>query len=248
MLAHHKILEIIPFEELLLFTCKQSFLQTFHHTHDMTVLEMPTCWAQFIEWSHSLVRNGRETNLARDWGRKLSVIFDGTTRMGETLAILVCFVDNNFALNSAWYICNYWANHLLEKNWQEILTVLQAHYKVLPGSLLGAMHDRASVNNVAMNTVGIVFPNTWYWVYVTYCRSCWCKFLTPVLDDFVTAWVKCSHSPKSPLLRSNRVGFSVRTFCKTRWWSRWDVIDQSLEVLGDVEPFLVQNDDLAPRT
>ena len=39
---------------------------------------------------------------------------------------------------------------------REIITVLQAHYKVLPGLLVSAMHDRASVNTVAMTTIGIV--------------------------------------------------------------------------------------------
>jgi hypothetical protein len=112
------------------------------------------------------------------------------------------------------------------------------------------MHDRASVNTVAMTTISIVYPN----LLDIGCMSHTIdhvgdKFLTPVLDEFVTAWVQMfSHSPKSRLLWNSRVGFSVCMLCKTRWWSRWEVIDQLLQVFGDVEPFLVQNDDWAPRT
>ena len=35
---------------------------------------------------------------------------------------------------------------------------------------------------------------------------------------------------------------------KTHWWSRWEVINQLMELFGDVEPFLVENDDLGPKT
>ena len=57
-----------------------------------------------------------------------------------------------------------------------------------------------------------------------------------------------SHSLKSHLQWSNSVGFNVRLLCKTRWWSRWEVINQILELFGEIEPFLIENDDLAPRT
>ena len=39
----------------------------------------------------------------------------------------------------------------------------------------------------------------------------------------------CSHSP-------------------TRWWSRWEVLKQVAEYFADVEPFLRENDHLAPAT
>ena len=75
------------------------------------------------------------------------------------------------------------------------------------------------------------------------------KFITPVLDEFVSAWVLLfSHSPKSRLAWQSRVGRSVKSLSKTRWWSRWEVINQLLELFGDIEPFLVENDDLGPRT
>ena len=183
-------------------------------------------------------------------GRKLSVIFDGTTRMGQALAILVRFVDDDFCIQQCLVRLQLLSKSLAGEELAREITVLQAHYKVLPGSLLGAMHDRASVNNVAMNTIGIVFPS----LLDIGCMSHTIdhvgdKFLTPVLDDFVTAWVQMfSHSLKSRLLWSNRVGFSGRMLCKTRWWSTWEVSDQLLQVFGDTEPFLVQNDDLAPQT
>ena len=110
---------------------------------------------------------------------------------------------------------------------REIITVLQAHYKVMAGTLVGAMHDRA-VDNLAMSTISVVYSD----LLDVGCTSHTIdhvrdKFSTPVLDESVNAWVQMfSHSPKSRLLWSSRVGFSVRTLRKTRWWSRWEVIDQ----------------------
>lgn len=33
----------------------------------------------------------------------------------------------------------------------------------------------------------------------------------------------------------------MATYSQTRWWSRWEIMQQVLEKFGDVEPFLVEN-------
>ena len=74
-------------------------------------------------------------------GRKLSVIFDGT-RMGEALAILIRFVDDEYSIHQRLIRMQLLAKSIAgEELATEIITVLQAHYKVLPGSLIGAMHN-----------------------------------------------------------------------------------------------------------
>ena len=60
------------------------------------------------------------------------------------------------------------------------------------------MHDRASANSVAMKTIKVMYPQ----VLDIGCFSHTIdhvgeKFATPVLDEFVSAWVLLfSHSPK----------------------------------------------------
>ena len=146
--------------------------------------------------------------------------------------------------------------HLLAKSLcgeeiaRELISVLQVDYKVSASALIGAMHDRASVNAVAMRTVQVIYPQ----ILDIGCFSHTVDhvgdhFVTPVLDEFVSAWVLLfSHSPKSRLVWQSRVGRSVKSLSKTRWWSRWEVINQLMELFGDVEPFLLENDDLGPRT
>ena len=154
--------------------------------------------------------------------------------MGEALAILVRFVDNEYSIQQRLIRLQLLSKSIAsEELARKIIMVLQAHYKVLLGSLVGVMHDHAFVNTVAMTTISILYPH----LLDIGCMSHTIdhvgdKFLTPVLDEFVTAWAQMfSHSPKSHLLRSNRVGLSVHLLCKTRWWSRWEVINLMLELL-----------------
>ena len=93
-------------------------------------------------------------------GNDISVTFDGTTRLGETLAIVVRYVDEK------WYIQQRLVRlQLLVKSLngeeiaREIINVLSATYSIRPNSLLATMRDRASVNNVAMRTILIIYPN-----------------------------------------------------------------------------------------
>ena len=73
------------------------------------------------------------------------------------------------------------------------------------------------------------------------------KFCILVLNEFVTAWIGLfSRSPKSRLAWQARTGFSVKTYSQTRWWSRYEVIDQLLNVFGDIQPFLEENYDAGP--
>ena len=164
------------------------------------------------------------------------------------MAIIVRFASDNWRIQQ-------WLIHVQlqaksfcgEEIARELISVLQVHYKVSASALISAMHDRASVNAVAMRTVQVIYPQ----ILDIGCFSHTVnhvggQFVTPVLDEFVSVWVLLfSDSPKSRLVWQSRVGRSVKSL---HWWSRWEVINQLLELFGDVEPFLVENDDLGPRT
>ena len=120
--------------------------------------------------------------------------------MGEALAIIARFVDNEYSIQQHLIRLQLLSKSIAgEELAREIITVLQAHYKVLPGSLVGAMHDHASVNTVAMTTVSILYHHLLDIGCMSHTIDCvGGKILTLVLDEFVTAWVQMfSHSPKS---------------------------------------------------
>ena len=70
-----------------------------------------------------------------------------------------------------------------------------------------------------------------------------------VLDTFAQYWVSLFlHSAAARLAWKARTETAMRTYSPTRWWSRWEVMNLVLEYFADVEPFVRENDHLAPAT
>lgn len=115
----------------------------------------------------------------------VSVIFDGTTRLGEALAIVLRYVHQRLvrlqllakSLNGKEIAC-------------ELVSVLSTTYGIGSDRLLAAMRDGASTNGVAMRTLEVVYPK---------CMNIICfshtidrvgeRFCTPVLEDFISSWI-----------------------------------------------------------
>ena len=75
------------------------------------------------------------------------------------------------------------------------------------------------------------------------------KFNTPTLNEFLTAWIRLfSLSPKARLVWRDRTGIAVKSYSKTRWWSKWEVAKQLMELFGDVLPFLECSKDVGLAT
>ena len=45
------------------------------------------------------------------------------------------------------------------------------------------------------------------------------------------------HSPKAMQLWKERTGQSYQGYSPTRWWSKWEVMKQLMDLFGDVQPF-----------
>ena len=72
---------------------------------------------------------------------------------------------------------------------------------------------------------------------------------TPILNDFSKGWIGMfSRNPKLRLLWRTQTGWCVPLYSTTRWWSRFEVIDQILTAFGDVQTFIMSNDDLPPAS
>ena len=157
-------------------------------------------------------------------GKQLSVIFDGTSRLGEALAIVLRFINDDFSIQQRLVRMQMLTKSLTgEEIARELITVLSVAYSIHPDNLLGAMRDRASTNSVAMRTLSIVYPK----VADIGCFSHTIDnvgghFKTPVLTDFTSWWISLfSHSPKTRLLWKTRTGRSMMTYSSTRWWSKY---------------------------
>ena len=181
-------------------------------------------------------------------GQQLSVIFDGTSPLGEALAVLLRFVAD-WSLQQRLVRIQMLSKSLTgEEIARELISVLSVTYGIHSNNLLAAMRDRTSTNNVAMQTLKIVYPS----IVDIGCFShtidhVGSHFDTPTLNDFITLWISLfSHSPKTRLLWKSRTGHSMSSYSATRWWSKWEVIKHVMLSFGDIESFLLENEDVGP--
>ena len=109
---------------------------------------------------------------------------------------------------------------------------------------MAALRDRASVNDVAVRTLKILYPN----LVDIGCFSHTLdhvgeKMETPVLHQFIKAWISLSaHSPKSRIAFKTQTGQIPKTHSPTRWWSKFEVIKQVHDLFGDIPNFLNTTD------
>ena len=62
-------------------------------------------------------------------------------------------------------------------------------------------------------------------------------------------WISLfAHSPKAKLFWRQKTGISIQGYSATRWWSKWEVINQTFELFGDVEAFIRQDEEFSNNT
>ena len=139
-------------------------------------------------------------------GRDVSIIFDGTTHVAEALNIILRFVTE-------WKVHQRLIRLLLvtkpmngEELAHQLLSSLFVDFSIPPSSLLAAARDRASVNNVAIRHLKILYPNL---VDI----GCFShnldhfgeKMATPNLEKFMKSWVSlfCTQCPLKKSFQSN---------------------------------------------
>ena len=141
-----------------------------------------------------------EVHLKNEIAEKdVSVAFDGTTRLGEALAVVAQMVDDRVIQENLIRV------QLLTKSLcgnelaREIINVLSITYGI---RLVAVVKDGASINGAAMRTVRVVYPEA---ADIT-CFSHMLNrvgehFSTPILSQFTSAWISLfSHSSKTKLL------------------------------------------------
>ena len=183
-------------------------------------------------------------------GKKVSVIFDGRTRLGEALVVVLRFVDS-FEIKQYLVRFQTLAKSMAgEEIVRELISTLSAEYDITSERLLAAMKDRESVNWVAMRKIKVVFPNMIDVGYYSHTIDLVGeKFHTPSLHTFIHPWISLfSHSPRVRLWWKGRTGKAMSSYSSTLWWSKWEVMHQVMLYFGDIAPFLEENPELSPAT
>ena len=91
-------------------------------------------------------------------GKQVGVIFDGTTRLGEAMTIILQYVSDSWTLEQCLVRIQLLSKSMTgEEIARELINVLSVTYSFGSDQLIAAMRDRAAVNNVAMRTLAVVY-------------------------------------------------------------------------------------------
>ena len=123
---------------------------------------------------------------------------------------------------------------------RQLVTAISTELSISPELVVAAMRDRARVNDVAMRTISVIYHR----MMDVRCFSHTIdhvgeRMTTPIIDDFIKGWIGLfAHSPKARLAWRTQTGLSVPSYSATRWWSKFEVIEQFHNMFGDVTLFL----------
>ena len=179
-----------------------------------------------------------------------SVIFDGTTRLGEAISVILRYVNERWQLVQQLVRLDMVAKSVNAAQLSQVLMECLFTDLHLRGHQIKAvMHDGAAVNGAAVRNLQPFMPSVMDIVCFSHTLdNVGRHFHTPVLDEFGPKWVRLfAVSYKVKLLWMEQTGQAVKSYSETRWWSRWEVYDQLLLLFGDVRPFLEANQDVAPK-
>ena len=181
--------------------------------------------------------------------KPVSVIFDGTSRLGEVMVVVLRFVQD-WKIVQRLVRVEFLAKSMTgEEVARELINVLSIKLGIGSELLVAAMRDRASVNNVALRTLSLIYPQLLdVGCFAHTLDHVGEKFSTPILSEFISLWITLfAHSPKCRLIWKTQTERAMQSYSKTRWWSRFEVMHQVMLQFGDVEGFL-RNDDVSSVT
>ena len=181
--------------------------------------------------------------------KEASVISDGTARLGEALAIVVRYIQQDLKPTQRLIGLEVLAKALKgEQLAQRLMSCLAVDYNFGPGAIIGELRDGASVNGTASRQLKFFYADRFDVVCFSHTLdNVGSHFEFKALNSFIRFWISFfSHSYNARLAWREKTGQSIRTFSDTRWWSKWEVLKQVLDLFGDVEPFLRENEEICP--
>ena len=184
--------------------------------------------------------------------RDLGLIFDGSTRLGEAIVIIVRFVSDNWSILQRLIRLDICAKSVNAQDLAHVLNdCLSVDYQARGNSLLATMKDGASVDQAALNHIKFVFPKMLSVVCFSHTLdNVGNHFKVPDLLSFGSLWIHLfKHSHRAKLIWQELTGRTPKSYSETRWWSKWEAFEQLLLQFGDVQQFLQEAETakLAPQ-
>ena len=123
---------------------------------------------------------------------------------------------------------------------QRLMSCLAVRYNLGLNTIIGGIRDGASVNGAALQQLKFFYSNLFDVVCFSHTiDNVGNHFEFRILESFTQYWASLfTHSFNARLLWKEKTGQAMRIHSDTRWWSKWDILQQALYYFGDIEPFL----------
>ena len=182
-------------------------------------------------------------------GQLVTIIFDGTTRLGEALVILARWIPADFSrveqrLTALRTTFKHTTGDELSKL---IMQVLLTTLKIDPSDVVGGARDSCSTNAVAMRAIKALLTNLEDFMCISHTLSHTGEHVElSTLDSFMTPWLSLvQNHPAARTLWKNTIGTAMVGYSTIRWCSREEVqneIATNYGALGDYLQTLVDRD------
>ena len=182
-----------------------------------------------------------------------SLIFDGTTRLGEAINMVTRFITDDFQIRQRLVAFKTLAKHTDGDGLcRLILKTLQQELGLDLDYCVAYARDSCATNGVA--TRGLL-------LHSVYAASILCfshtlhnsgKHLNlPVIDEFMTGWLQLVMQPGAAKSRwKGIIGTEVASYSKVRWWSRFEIMEEIATNFGEIPDFIrsLEDDDIGDAT
>lgn len=182
-------------------------------------------------------------------GQRVTIIFDGTTRLGEALVILIRWIPADFSkVEQRLVAFRTTFKHTSGAELAQLLMqVLLTTLKVQPAHVVGGARDSCSTNGVAMRAVKTLLTNMQDFMCISHTLSHTGEHVElSTLDSFMTPWLSLvQHHPSAKSLWKESIGKAMVGYSTIRWCSREEVQNQialNFGALGDFLQTLVDRD------
>ena len=170
-------------------------------------------------------------------GQKVTVIFDGTTRLGEAIAILLRWCPKDFSgIQQRLVTFATTEKHMDGLELCAFINrMLTKACEVEPWDVVGGARDSCSTNGTAMRNLKLVMLNLQDFLCVSHTLSKLGEHINlPTLEDFMTHWLGLvQHHPSAKKLWQEQTGgTAMKGYSTIRWCSREEVQNELAVKLG----------------
>lgn len=175
-------------------------------------------------------------------GQRATIIFDGTTRLGEALVILVRWIPADFSRVEQRLVAfrTTFKHTSGSELAQLIMQVLLTTLKIQPPDVVGGARDSCSTNGVAMRAIKHLLTNMQDFMCISHTLSHTGEHVELLtLEAFMTPWLSLvQNHPAAKSLWKESIGTAMVGYSTIRWCSREEVQNEIATNFGALDDFL----------